>query len=80
MENEKRILVTGASGGIGFAITKAVLEAGYSVVAHYNSHAEKLKELAETFSDKIQLMQFYKLADWFVFFMWEWTQFLQSSH
>lgn len=58
MENEKRILVTGASGGIGFAITKAVLEAGYSVVAHYNSHAEKLKELAETFSDKIQLMQF----------------------
>lgn len=58
MDEVKRVLVTGASGGIGLAIVKAVLAAGYHVVAHYNSHAESLVELQKEFGDKIQLIQF----------------------
>ena len=58
MDDVKRVLVTGASGGIGLAIVKAVLAAGYQVVAHYNSHAESLKELQAEYGDKIQLIQF----------------------
>ncbi len=58
MDEVKRVLVTGASGGIGLAIVKAVLAAGYHVVAHYNSHAESLLELQKEFGDKIQLIQF----------------------
>lgn len=58
MDEVKRVLVTGASGGIGLAIVKAVLTAGYHVVAHYNSHAESLVELQKEFGDKIQLIQF----------------------
>jgi len=58
MGEVKRVLVTGASGGIGLAIVKAVLEAGYHVVAHYNSHAESLEELQKQFGEKIQLVQF----------------------
>ena len=58
MDEVKRVLVTGASGGIGLAIVKAVLAAGYHVVAHYNSHAESLVELQKEFGNKIQLIQF----------------------
>lgn len=58
MDEVKRVLVTGASGGIGLAIVKAVLAAGYHVMAHYNSHAESLVELQKEFGDKIQLIQF----------------------
>lgn len=58
MDEVKRVLVSGASGGIGLAIVKAVLAAGYHVVAHYNSHAESLVELQKEFGDKIQLIQF----------------------
>lgn len=58
MENAKRVLVTGASGGIGLAISEALLSAGYTVVAHYNRHADALKPLVEKEKDKIQLLQF----------------------
>ena len=58
MDEVKRVLVTGASGGIGLAIVKAVLAAGYHVVSHYNSHAESLGELQKEFGNKIQLIQF----------------------
>ena len=61
MDDVKRVLVTGASGGIGLAIVKAVLAAGYQVVAHYNSHAESLKELQAEYGDKIQLIQLVNL-------------------
>lgn len=40
---EKRVLVTGASGGIGKAIAQAAAAAGYYVVCHYNNGAEKAK-------------------------------------
>jgi len=35
----KRVLVTGASGGIGKAIAENLAIGGYSVVAHYNSNS-----------------------------------------
>ena len=35
-QNGKKVLVTGASGGIGRAIALAAAQAGYEVVAHYN--------------------------------------------
>ncbi|MCF0222452.1 MAG: 3-oxoacyl-ACP reductase FabG [Fibrobacter sp.] len=44
---ENQVLITGASGGIGQAIAKAVAQAGYGVVAHYNSNAAPVQALAE---------------------------------
>ncbi len=42
--NGKKILITGASGGIGRAIAVAAAQAGYYVIAHYNKSAEKAEE------------------------------------
>jgi len=64
MENanaEKKVLVTGASGGIGRAIALAVAKEGYEVVAHYNHGAEKaenLKKEIEEMGGKCSLIQF----------------------
>lgn len=58
MESERRVLVTGASGGIGLAIVQNLLEAGYRVVAHCNRHAESLKPLEERFSNRLGIVQF----------------------
>jgi len=58
MESEKRVLVTGASGGIGLAIVQNLLEAGYRVVAHCNRHAGSLKPLEERFSNRLGIVQF----------------------
>ena len=41
----KKVLVTGASGGIGMAICKYYLNHNYEVIYHYNSSQNKLKEL-----------------------------------
>ena len=46
MENKQSVLITGASGGIGAAIAKAVALAGYEVVAHYNRNAAPVEQLA----------------------------------
>jgi len=47
-ENEtveiKRVLVTGASGGIGRAIAVACAKAGYYVICHYNGSEAKAQE------------------------------------
>ena len=43
-EEQKRILVTGASGGIGRAIAVCAAKAGYYVIAHYNHGKEKAEE------------------------------------
>ena len=44
MNEAKKILVTGASGGIGRAIAVACAAAGYYVVAHYNRSRKKAEE------------------------------------
>ncbi len=55
------VLVTGASGCIGKAIAIAVVEAGYTVVAHYRSNQQAADELVESVTTKggfIRLLQF----------------------
>lgn len=42
---ERIAIVTGASGGLGRAISKRLAEDGFRVVLHYRSHEEKAKTL-----------------------------------
>ncbi|PFH89370.1 SDR family oxidoreductase [Bacillus sp. AFS088145] len=50
----KRILVIGASGDIGFAISKKLINEKYDLVVHYNSNKEPLNELIEL-ANKIEV-------------------------
>jgi len=43
----KKALVTGASGGIGSAVSKALAQAGADVVVHYHSNKDKAEELVD---------------------------------
>jgi 3-oxoacyl-[acyl-carrier protein] reductase len=45
MENDKRVLVTGADRGIGRAIALAASAAGYPITAHYRRNEEGAKSL-----------------------------------
>lgn len=57
----KKVLVTGASGGIGYSIALESAKAGYEIVAHYNGNREKaeaLKKKIETIGGKCELIQF----------------------
>lgn len=47
MSAERRVLVTGASGGIGAAIARALAKAGFSLTLHYRSNAAKAEALAQ---------------------------------
>ncbi|MEN1934283.1 SDR family oxidoreductase [Paenibacillus sp. 102] len=49
----KFALVTGGSGGIGSAISKQLVEDGYTVYVHYNKSEEKIKELKLEFGSII---------------------------
>lgn len=58
---EKKVLVTGSSGGIGRAIALQAAQAGYEIVAHYNNGKEKaeaLKNEIESAGGKCSLIQF----------------------
>ena len=58
---EKKVLITGASRGIGRAIALAVSAAGYTIVAHYNKGkdaAESLEKEILQKNGKIELIQF----------------------
>lgn len=46
MSEHKRVLVTGASGGIGGAIAKELGQIGFDVSVHYRSNAAKAEALA----------------------------------
>ena len=57
----KKVLVTGASRGIGRAIALAASDAGYQVTAHYNKGKEEAQSLAKEILEKngkVELIQF----------------------
>ena len=59
--NGKKVLITGASRGIGRAIAVAASEAGYQVTAHYNKGKEAAEALQSEILQKggqIELIQF----------------------
>jgi 3-oxoacyl-[acyl-carrier protein] reductase len=59
--SKKKVLITGASRGIGRSIALAVSEAGYAVTAHYNkgkTEAEALKKEILQKGGDIELIQF----------------------
>ena len=61
MNTDKKVLITGASKGIGRAIALAVSNAGYAITAHYNrgkEAAESLQKEIEQKGGKIELIQF----------------------
>lgn len=51
------ILVTGASGDIGLAITKHFVESGDTVICHYFSNKGELENLQQKSPDKVHLIQ-----------------------
>ncbi|WP_116289090.1 SDR family NAD(P)-dependent oxidoreductase, partial [Klebsiella pneumoniae] len=46
-------LVTGGSGGIGSAISKQLIQDGYTVYVHYNNGEEKVNELQKEWGEVI---------------------------
>lgn len=57
MEN-KKVLVTGATGSIGQAIVKEYAKNGYFVYIHYNSNKEKAKEILNEINQNGELISF----------------------
>jgi len=51
------VLVTGSSGGLGYALSKKLLEDGYFVVLHYFKNKEKVKKLQKEYQKTSYLLQ-----------------------
>ena len=49
----QKILVTGASSGIGYAIAGGLAESGATVAVHYNSNASGVEELRERHKERV---------------------------
>ena len=61
MDDKKRVLVTGASRGIGRAIALAAARAGYDIAVHFNSNRQAAEACAEeirSFGAAADLLQF----------------------
>ena len=52
MNNEKKVLITGADRGIGRAIALAVSASGYGVIAHFRRNGEGARSLADEIREK----------------------------
>ena len=44
MNEDKKVLITGASGGLGRACAVEAAKAGYYVICHYNGSKSKAEE------------------------------------
>ena len=49
----KSVLITGASGGIGMRLAKAMISKGYRVVLHGNRHMEAILDMHGKYPDQI---------------------------
>ena len=61
MNEDKKVLITGASGGLGRACAVEAAKAGYYVICHYNgskAKAEETMKLVEEAGGKGELIQF----------------------
>lgn len=47
MNNKRTALITGASGALGGQLSRYLADRNYNVVLHYNSHPERIEELAK---------------------------------
>ena len=53
----KTVLVSGASGGLGYAICKRLLEEGYYVVMHYCKNNNNILTLHEQYKESSFIIQ-----------------------